>query len=142
MEVRVRVSRQHTHPFTGRCDVDATDLGTAPTVASCEAPPRARLTPEVRCAILGPRYDAGMAAQGRIGQDWGGLGRLGKIPKRCKIGVAGSENHDKSQPGDTVRLHQVRFSNASAVAFPRARPPGVLSEDQVMTTKGRNGGGG
>ena len=125
MEVRVRVSRQHTHPFTGRCDVDATDLGTAPTVASCEAPPRARLTPEVRCAILGPRYDAGMAAQGRIGQDWGGLGswQVGQNSETvqiCKIGVAGSaENHDKSQPRDTVRLHQVRFSNASAVAFPR-----------------------
>ena len=56
---------------------------------------------------------------------------MGKIPKRCKIGVAGSENHDESQPRDTVRLHQVRFSNASAVAFPRARPPGVLSGDQV-----------
>ena len=82
-----------------------------------------------------------MAAQGRIGQDWGNLGRLGKIPKRCKIGVAESENHDESQPRDTVRLPQVGFSNASAVAFPRARPPGVLSEDQVMTTKGRNGGG-
>ena len=135
MEVRVRVSRQHTHPFTGRCDVDATDLGTAPTVASCETSPRARLTPEVRCAIPGPRYGAEMAAQGRIGQDWGNLGRLGKIPKRCKIGVAESENHDESQPRDTVRLPQVGFSNASAVAFPRARPPGVLSEDQVSPQK-------
>ena len=61
----------------------------------------------------------------------GHIGRLGKIPKRCKIGVAESENHDESQPRDTVRLPQVRFSNASAVAFPRARPPGVLSGDQV-----------
>ena len=30
-----------------------------------------------------------------------------------------------------MRVHRVRFSNASAVAFPRARPPGVLSGDQV-----------
>ena len=60
---------------------------------------------------------------------------MGKIHKRCKIGVARSENHDESQPRDTVRLHQVRFSNASAVTFPRAPPPGVLSEDQVTCEK-------
>ena len=109
------------------------DLGTAPTVASYEAHTRARLTFVVRCAILGPRYGAGMVAQGRIGQDWGALGRLGKIPKRGEIGLAGSENHDESQLRNTVRLPQVRFSNASAVAFPQAPPPGVLSEHQVST---------
>ena len=63
------------------------------------------------------------------------LGRPAKFQKRCKIGVAESENHDESQARDTVRLPQVGFSNASAAAFPRARPPGVLSEDQVTGGK-------
>ena len=79
-----------------------------------------------------------MAAQGRIGQDWGALGRLGKIPKRCKIGLVGSENHDESQPRDTVRLHpshsqiqqRLRRGLPRATAI-RLQGAGVLSEDQV-----------